>query len=97
MRFRVARRARQELVDILDYTARHNRGAADRLKRQFDVAFGNLKLFPRMGKQIDELPGRPRVVVVEPYLILYEIAADELTVIRVVHGRRDVKALLDEQ
>ena len=97
MRVRIIREAREELADILRFVARNNRTASDRLHASFQAAFARLRMFPYSGNVRHNLPRSPRALVVNPYIVLYAVASDEVSVVHIYDGRRDVKALLDDE
>lgn len=90
------RLARAELDEIIATIAFHaGRRTAAKWRRRIRDAAVRLAEFPYLGAA-DEAqlgPGRRRWVV-EPYLIVYRVEPDRsVTVLRIVHGARDLPAL----
>ena len=82
--------AEAEMRDIYAYVYREAPMAADRLIQKLADSVESLNRLPLRGaKRDDILPGH-RQLVVGPYLILYVVEGFEVTVGRVVDGRRDL-------
>lgn len=50
-----------------------------------------------MGRITPEGDGRQREIFFDPYRIIYRIEADEIYIVTVVHGARDLAALWERQ
>ena len=46
-----------------------------------------------MGERVDRIRQDARIFSVENYVIFYEIVADDIQVLRIVHGSRDFSLL----
>jgi plasmid stabilization system protein ParE len=69
--------------------------AADRVRTSIQEALSLIADNPSSGHTRSDLTPKPlRFWSVRGYLIIYQIEADAVTVVRVLHGRRDVKAIL---
>jgi toxin ParE1/3/4 len=68
----------------------------DAYKAHLDRALDNLRHYPEIGPQRDDLPGDYRSLSVEQHLIFYRIEADKVRVVRIVHGRMDAATALAE-
>ena len=85
-----------DLIDIYVWIAQENPEAAARLVQRLVAAVRRLADFPESAPiRPDIVPGVPSLVVGR-YLVLYRVEADRIDVVRVVHGSRDVAALLDD-
>lgn len=91
--YRLARRARQDLLNIWQYIASDNQQAADQFIDLVTHHFEILGRNPRVGRRRDELRRGYRSFPVGNYLILYRIVDSGVCVMRVVHGRRNLEAL----
>lgn len=86
--------AADDLDEAFAYVAERNREAALDLLTRIETAVRTLGDLPDMGAPLSleeyELvePGI-RFVVVEPYAIFYRTSADTVTVLRILHLRRD--------
>ena len=95
-RYRVTPEARFDLFAIWGYVARDNVAAANRVVRRLERAFHLLAAFPRKGhKRADVHTSRP--VLFWPagsHVIVYEPEPRPIVIVRIVHGARDLNALL---
>lgn len=77
---------------IADLAAKAGPHVADRYEADFDAVFDRLAEHPESGAPRKKLGARVRICVVSPYAIIYEYEASEdaVTIMRIVHGRRDI-------
>src|SRR5215211_1051469 len=88
------KRAQRDLDDIWLYIARDSIEAAEKVVETIERAVWKLADMPRMGHERLELAGRRyRVWSVYSYLIIYRYGPKTLTVVRIVHGARDLRRL----
>jgi toxin ParE1/3/4 len=96
MAHRVAPQAEADLDDIWLYVAKES-GSMDVATRLIDAITGRFFLlasFPYVGRARDEDFGAgSRSVAVGEYVIVYCVEGQDVFVLRVVHGRRDLEAL----
>lgn len=97
MRLVFAEPAESDFKDIIDYIALDNPAAAEKVYRAIVAAAGRLTRFPEIGR-VGRLPDTRELTVVPlPYLIVYQVTADAVTVLAVFHGARDLAAALAER
>ncbi len=93
-------RAVDDLFEIWSYIARDNVEAANRLEDAVYKACDFLAAGPRRGttrEDLTKLALRFWTVQAFPnYIIVYDPASDPLQIIRILHGTRDVLAILGE-
>ncbi len=92
--------AQEDLIEIYTYIGLDNPSAAERV---FDALRTKAELLaesPRLGVRRHEIRPSARMLVEGPYLILYEThpdsdegSIDEVEIIRIVDGRRNLKNL----
>src|SRR5450432_1124865 len=96
MAHRVAPRAEADLDDIWLYVAKES-GSMDVANRLIDAITGRfflLATFPYAGRARDEDFGAgSRSFAVGEYVIVYCVEGQDVFILRVVHGRRDLEAL----
>lgn len=92
-RLLVAAEAKTDLSDILDYLAL-NAGSRTALAyaERFAGAIERIIALPRSAPPRPKLGPDTRVVIVYPYLMIYDFAAaaDTATLLRVLHGKRSI-------
>ena len=93
MRLRLTRQAERDLVSIGSWLAERNPRAAHELLDALRRRMMFLKDNPMAGRLRDDIAEGLRGHNVAPYLILYQVDKDELMIVRVVDGRRDLNAL----
>lgn len=87
--------AKQDQLDIWLYVAADNPDAADRLLDEIDDVLRLLSGAPGLGRARDDIAPGLRYFPVGNYLILYELLPDGITVVRLVHGARQLSRILD--
>jgi toxin ParE1/3/4 len=94
---RLAPRARADLDAIWEYLARESRSEAladqqiDSITERFDL----LARHPLLGRaRDDDMGSGRRSFPVGQHVIVYRIVGGDVSILRVVHGRRDLGALL---
>jgi toxin ParE1/3/4 len=88
--------AEADLEDIWNYIAADNSVAAERVLRRINEAEMRLLEHPRIGQERPDLRPGLRHWPVGNYLIIYRIDPGAITVVRVLHGSRDLPALLGD-
>jgi len=91
---RITEQAEADMEEIWEYLAQRNETAADRL---LDGILQRARLhvqFPLMGRLRDDLDLDLRSFVVSPYVVFYRPIDDTIEVLRVLHGARDVDAIM---
>lgn len=83
--------ARQDLLEIGDYIAKDNQVAALNLVQRIHARCSDLIDHPKLGRKRDELYAKLRSVSEGDYLIFYRIQHKEIEVLRVIHGKRDLR------
>jgi toxin ParE1/3/4 len=93
--------AERDLEDIWLTIAADNPPVATRLIRDIGAKIARLAEHPRLGPRHPAIRPATRMLVDGPYLVLYEIRpdtdvgpVDEVEIVRVVDGRRDLASLL---
>jgi addiction module RelE/StbE family toxin len=85
--------AQDDLREIFDYIAVENRRAAHRLVERIHLKLGELAEFPGVGHRRADVKDRTyRFFTVKPYVLAYRFDEGSLTLVRVIHGRRDFRA-----
>jgi plasmid stabilization system protein ParE len=94
-RHHLSPQAEAELDEIWLYVTEHSSvGAADGLIDRLTDAFLLLAGQPYMGRSRDELREGYRSLPLGEYVIFYRIEGEDVLIVRVLHGRRDIGTLL---
>ena len=93
-RYRLQRTARGDLREIYRHIARDNPSAAARMVERFYDQFRFLAANPFAGELRIDFGARVRIFSVGNYVIVYRTDNRGVTIARVVHGARDMDALL---
>jgi toxin ParE1/3/4 len=97
MRLVFAEPAERDLDSIIDYIARDNPDAAEKVYRAIVATAERLADFPEMGRS-GRLPGTREFPVSSlPYLIVYQMDADVVTILAVFHTARNLARALSQR
>jgi plasmid stabilization system protein ParE len=98
--FQLTPRALDDIDGIWDYIARENVNAANRVESAVFLACRSLALHPLLGSKRSEitlLPVRFWTITRFPnFIVIYRPDTKPLQVIAVLHGKRNLRALLEE-
>lgn len=83
--------ARDDLDEIWWHIAQDNVAAADKVIARLVERFDMLARQPLIGEACPELKSDLRNFPVRPYVIYYAVDSEEVAIIRVLHGARDVR------
>ena len=85
------RSSRSDLREIARYYANLNRAYAIRITSAIREQCRQLSTSPGIGRIRDELSEGMRSFVVRPYVIFYREVEEGVAILRVIHGRRDIR------
>lgn len=94
--------AARDLEELYDYIARYDApGKADHVLEQIDKCFAKLAESPQRGPYPKELLllgiREYREIFFKPYRVIYRVIGNNVFVLLVVDGRRDMQALLQRR
>jgi plasmid stabilization system protein ParE len=94
--FRLAPEARADIQEIWAYIAGDSVEAAGRVRRMFLDSCRRLAQHPRIGHRRGDLTTREDVLFwpVYSYPIVYRAGTKPLEILRVLHGKRNVRSVL---
>jgi plasmid stabilization system protein ParE len=85
--------ARRDLLSAIQHLVDQSaRGPAERLLNEIESAAESLIDLPDRGRNVPELGSPRRELMVEGYRLVYRVRADEVQVLRLIHGKRDFVA-----
>lgn len=93
----IAEPAARDLEGIVDYIALDDPAAAERGYRGIVGAAEKLPEFPALGRPGRHARTRELIVAGLPYLIVYEVSADAVTIVAVFHMSRDLARALHDR
>ncbi|MCC6124829.1 MAG: type II toxin-antitoxin system RelE/ParE family toxin [Pirellulales bacterium] len=82
--------------EIADYLSDRHPSAAVRVLENIFAKFSLLSQNPLLGELRSDLPKQPRCFSAGNYIILYHPISDGIEIARVLHGARDLGAILEE-
>lgn len=88
LKLKWTRRALEQLIEAQDYIARENPVAARQVGERIVDATRLLLSQPRVGHRGRVAGTLEWVVRRTPYFLVYKLEDDELTVLRVIHGKQ---------
>jgi toxin ParE1/3/4 len=86
--------AMQDLEAIMDYIAEHSSyEVAEAFLKRANKKCNQLTNFPSLGRKRDELSLGVRSVPLDDYLIFYRVLEENIEILRIVSGYRDLDTL----
>jgi plasmid stabilization system protein ParE len=96
--YSVSPQAVDDLFEIWQYIARGSEDAATRVQSEFYETFGALARMPGQGHKREDLTNKSMLFFpLYSYLIVDQPTVDPIRILTVVHGRRNVKRVLEER
>lgn len=96
-RYLISPPAIQDLQAITDYFAATSVEAGEKFLSKFEAWCQKLRAFPAIGKRYDGLYLGLRGIVIDEYILFYQVTDDVVEIVRVVHGKRDLMALFNPE
>ncbi len=88
--------AEDDLGAILSYLEERSPRAAERLAVLIDEKCALIGQFPQLGRARDDLAPGLRSLPVDSYVLFYRTTEDNIQIIRILHGRRDIDSIMRE-
>lgn len=90
--------AREALDDILEYIARDSPTAAEKVLEVVLAAADSLSDFANRGRVVPELQRKSiREIFVYRYRLMYQVSAEEVRILAILHGAMDFEGWLNSQ
>ena len=80
--------ARSDLREIVSHIAHEDPHAARRMKIRLETVVLPLSEHPYLYRRSDRVSGLREIVAHPNYIVLYQVAADRIEVVNVVHARQ---------
>ncbi len=95
--FRLTKPAIQDIEQIADYIARQSGLAqSEHFLSKLNTKFAKITHFPNLGRRRDEILPGIRSLSMDTYLILYISIRQDVEILRVVSGYRNLLALFND-
>ena len=94
---RITEPAQQDLEEIWLGLEPFGVEVADQCLNKLQKKFLHLQQFPGLGRSREDLALGLRSVVVRDVVVLYRSFEGLIVIVRVIHGRRDLKRILNEE
>jgi toxin ParE1/3/4 len=92
-RYEISRTASYDLEEIVDYLSDRGFDAGEQFLKKFTQKCRYLVSFPWIGKSYDDLDPGLRGILLDRYIIFYQVTDEAVTIARVVRGDRDLTTL----
>jgi toxin ParE1/3/4 len=92
----ISQTASKDLAEIIDYLANINIEIGERFIQEFEKKCQNIVNFPNMGRSYEDIAPFLRGIPIDGHIILYQVIDEEITIVRVVSGKRDLKSLFSD-
>ncbi len=92
-RYEIARTASYDLEEIVDYLSDRGFDSGEQFLKKFTQKCRYLVSFPWIGKSYADLDPGLRGILLDRYIIFYQVTDEAVTIARVVRGDRDLTAL----
>ena len=89
--------AEADLDGILTDLDEKNPAAAERYATHFADKADFLSRFPEAGSPRPEIAPDVRSTLIKPYVIFYRFRQDTVHILRILHGRRDLRRIMEEE
>jgi len=86
--------AEADLEAIFDYLEKNASALTQRYADAFEEKARLLANFPEMGRPRPEIGPAFRSTLVDPYVIFYRVEGDEVQILRILHGKRDLRSIM---
>jgi len=96
MAVRLNRQVKAELDDIWLYIAAESSSLeiADRVVETITDTFLQVSKHPNLGRRRDDIRKGLRSIIAGSYVVIYRVEGNDIRILHVVHGRRDIKSAI---
>lgn len=94
-RYRITLPASRDLEEISSYFAVNKVEAGTKLLRKFNQKCRQICQFPNSGRSYEEIRPGLRGLPLNGHIIFYTIIGEDIEILRVVSGKRDLRSLFE--
>jgi len=87
----------RDLEDITDYFTERNVEAGERLLNEFTKKCRYLTQFPLIGRSYAQIRNYLRGIPMQNYIIFYRVIDEDIEIMRVIRGDRNLEAMFEEK
>lgn len=95
-KYSLSAEAIRDLDEIATYLAKVNIQSGENFIKRFGKKSNNLIKFPYMGRNYNQIAPDLRGIPLDGYIILYQVTEQEIEIVRVVSGYRDLESLFSD-
>ena len=90
--------AKQQLRDIFDYIRKSSPYYAAKVSETLVSRSESLESFPERGRIVPEFNSDSvREIYVYSYRLIYEIQSDQISILAIIHGKRDLETAAEKK
>jgi len=90
-------KAEADLQAILQTLEQSSPAVADRYANEFQIKSCALAKFPELGRLRPEIAHGIHSTLVRPYVVFYRIQGDDVQILRILHGRQDLRRIMKDE
>ncbi|GAB4302529.1 MAG: type II toxin-antitoxin system RelE/ParE family toxin [Oscillatoriaceae cyanobacterium] len=94
---RITAPASQDLEEISEYFLEKSIEAGDRFVQKFTQKCQHLARFPYVGKSYAEIRPGLRGILLMGYIVFYQVVEDDIEILRVVSGYRNLQDIFQNE
>ncbi|MFQ4140101.1 type II toxin-antitoxin system RelE/ParE family toxin [Nodosilinea sp. PGN35] len=94
-RYVITLEASRDLQEIVDYFLERNVDAGEKFVEEFNRKCERLLQFPQIGKSYEDIRPGLRGILVVGYVLLYKLVGEEIVIVRVVSGYRNLEKIFE--
>ena len=86
-----------DLEAILEYLHQNQPTVAERYATAFYEKGAGARTVPEMGRLRPEIAPNLRSTLVHPYVLFYRVEGETVQIVRILHGKRDLRRIFQEE
>ncbi len=95
-KYSLSKEAIRDLDEIASYLAEFSIESGENFIKRFGQKCNNLIKFPYIGRSYNQIANNLRGINLDRYIILYQVTKDEIEIVRVVSGYRNLDSLFSD-
>ena len=95
-KYTLSNEAIRDLDEIASYLAEFSIESGENFVKRFGQKCNNLIKFPYIGKSYNQIADNLRGINLDSYIIFYQVTKDEIEIVRIVSGYRNLDSLFSD-